>query len=257
MKARLWVIAIQIVAAVLGLMGIGYFILSKLMQPSRSMTDAAMRWGTWTIVLVTAAVVIAAFNEVRFARRWWLAAAVVVTLLAGTAPHILDVHVRQQFIQEREAELAREDAKALDAVKARTQDVEARITAGRRYSSEESLAFVNGVSYVDLRYRGLPNRSPEMLALLKRALEAKILDPNIPVKGPRPVDVNFEPLFVHYYRATIRPFPENRINLRDWETLKVLVASGADMTLAGAGPVADDLRKPVTPDNSGRFFQLQ
>ena len=59
-----------------------------------------------------------------------------------------------------------------------------------------------------------------MRALLKRALDAGILDPNILVKGPRPVDVNFEPLFLHHYRATIRPVPNDRISLRDWETLK-------------------------------------
>ena len=96
-----------------------------------------------------------------------------------------------------------------------------------------------------------------MRALLKRALEAKLLDPNVPVKGPRPVDVNPEPLFLHYYRADIRPYPNAQISIRDWETLKLLVENGADLTLDGARQLAEDLQKPIVLESSGRFFHLK
>ena len=227
------------------------------MLPAESAVDAAAKWSVIAIAAVTIGVLIAVNGKSRFARRTWITAAVFVTLIAGATPHVVAALVSWQSAREHQAEQASENAKAIEIIATRRQDVEARISTGRRYSPEESLAFVNAISDVDLTYRGLPDRSGEMQALLKRALEARILDPNIMVKGRRPVDVNFEPLFRHYYRTTVRPVPDNRISLRDWETLKLLVAGGADMSIAGAEAVAQDLRKAVVPDPSGRFFQLR
>src|SRR5262249_26460384 len=123
------------------------------------------------------------------------------------------------------------DAKALGTVEARSRDLEARIAARQPYDGQEAMRFAVEVSLVDLRYLGLPNRSAQMRALLKRGLEEKLIDPNVLVKGQRPVDTQFVPLFVQYYRAEIRPYPTAQISIRDWETLKLLVENGADLTL--------------------------
>jgi hypothetical protein len=61
---------------------------------------------------------------------------------------------------------------------------------------------------VDLKYLGLPDRSGVMLDLLRRALEAKLIDPKIMVKGSRPGDVDPVPLFLEVYRSDIRRFSE-------------------------------------------------
>ena len=134
--------------------------------------------------------------------------------------------------------------------------MEARLAENRPYAgkdAQDALEFVNEVSYVDLAYLGLPDRSGVMLDLLKRALAAKLIDPNVMVKGLRPVDVSLEPLFLQVYRAEIRPFPGSSVNPRTWEIFKLLAASGADLARAPGHPIAEDLKKGLTQDQWGNF----
>ena len=257
---RTGVILAQSLAALLGVAAVCFSLMAEIMGPSFAAADRARLLALVAIALITAAVVIAELKR-RTMPLAALAAAMILTLAAGAWPnYVYDREKREAAVRaeaQRRVDAAAADAKALARIEARTRDVETRRAERRPYEGQDALLFVEEVSYVDLRYLGLPNRSETMRALLKRALEEKLLDPNVPVKGPRPVDVNPEPLFLHYYRATIRPYPTAQTSIRDWETFKLLVASGADLTLDGARTAAEDLKKPVVLDSSGRFFHLQ
>jgi hypothetical protein len=255
---RTGVILAQSLTALLGVAGVCFSLLAEIMGPSFAAADRARLLAVAAIGLITAAVVIAELKR-RAVPIVAVAAAMALTLAAGAWPnYVYDKEKREakeRSEAQRRADAAVQDAKALARIEARTRDVESRLAERRPYGGQDALAFVNEVSSVDLRYLGLLDRSETMRALLKRALEERLIDPNVLVKGPRPVDVNPEPLFLHYYRAEIRPYPTAQISVRNWMTFKLLVASGADMTIEGARPLAEDLKKPV--DSSVRFFHLQ
>jgi hypothetical protein len=253
---------ILIAQLVAGLVGVGLVFVSfldEIMGPSFAAADRARILALIVIAALTAAVVVPVVKR-RAVPLVAVCVAIVLTLAAGAWPiYVYDkakTEAKARSEAQRFAEAAAQDVKALARIEARTRDVESRLAGRRPYAGQEALAFVNEVSYVDLRYLGLSDRSATMRALLKRAFEEKLLDPNVMVKGPRPVDVNPEPLFLHYYRADIRPYPTAQISIRNWETLKLLVANGADLTLDGARPLAEDLQKPVVPESSGRYFHL-
>ena len=257
---RIGVIAAQSVAAVLGFGLVFVSLLNEIMGPSFAAADRARLFALITIVLLTAAVVILEFKR-RAVPTTAFVAALVLTLAAGAWPNYVYNKEKRVAAERYEARKrvddAAADAKALARVEARQRDVESRLAERRSYEGQDALQFVVEVSSVDLRYLGLPDRSETVRALLKRALEAKLLDPNVLVKGSRPVDVNPEPLFVHYYRADIRPYPTAQISVRNWETLKLLVANGADLTLEGAQPLAADLKKSAVVEPSGRYMELR
>lgn len=253
---RIGVIVAQSVAAVLGVAIVAASIIPQIMAPSYAAADSARLHALLAIVLMTAAVLIPEFNR-RAVPIVAVAVTMVLTLAVGAWPHYVYDREKREAAARHEARKraddAAHDAKALARIEARTRDLEARLADRRPYGGQDALAFVHEVSYVDLKYLGLPDRSAIMLALLKRALAAGLIDPNVPVKGSRPVDVNPEPLFLHYYRAEIRRYPNASIRPSDWDMFKLLVASGADLTLAGGHPIADDLQKSLKADQFGRY----
>jgi hypothetical protein len=251
---RIAIIVAQVIAAVLALGGIYFSLIMQVMRPSFVEADIAR-------LLALAAVAVLTFIGVSAARKGAVAVAmtaVILTLGAGAAPGFVYELVRAENVQRadarRRSENAAHDAKALARVERRTRDVEARLAENRPYAGKDALEFVHEVSYVDLKYLGLPDRSGVMLDLLRRALEAKLIDPNIMVKGSRPGDVDPVPLFLEVYRSDIRRFPNNWVNLRNWATFKLLVASGADLTLAPGHPIAEDLSKGLTQDQWGNYM---
>jgi hypothetical protein len=179
------------------------------------------------------------------------ALAIFVMLAFGAAPFVVDAGVQQQRRFETAAEESQLDADVLAAIDARREDIDARIAARQPYAGQEALAFVDSIGSADLSFRGLSDHSAEVLDLLQRALDEKIVDPNVLVRGPRPVDISDEPLFVHIYRARIRPCPRCLIRQRDWHAFKLLIDHGADLALAGALPIAEDLRKKVMVERIG------
>lgn len=253
-------VAAQVTAAALGLFGVYWSVLLQVMQPSIAAVDRARLYALIAIALLTAVAVGAALKR-RAVPVVVFVSAGALTLAAGAWPIAVYQKEKHERAAARVAEKAvsdaAADAKALADIEARRRDIEVRIGERRPYEGQDALRFVNQVSYVDLSYLGLPDRSDTMRALLRRALKAGLIDPNRLVKGPRPVDVNTEPLFLHYYRASIRPYPDARISVRDWRTFKLLVDSGADLTLEGAQAVADDLRKAAVVDDAGRYMRLQ
>jgi hypothetical protein len=247
------IVVAQLVAAIFVLGCIVLSFLSGIMKPSIARADDARALAFLAVIGLTSFVL----ATVRSISSRLAVAAVAATLVAGFAPGVIETWLRSELAAKADsqtrAERAAQDAKALGRIERRTRDVEARLAENRPYGGQDALEFVNEVSYVDLKYLGLPDRYEIMLALLKRALEAKLIDPNVPVKGPRPVDVNIEPLFLHFYRAEIRRYPNAPVRPRDWDMFKLLVASGADLTLAGGYPIAEDLQKSLKAGEFGRY----
>jgi hypothetical protein len=248
-----WIVVAQVTAAVLAVACVVLQLLSQIMRSSIEAVDNARVVSLIVIIVATGFVVLRG----RGIRTYAAAVASILTLGAGVAPAVIDNVMRSElaarYDARQRAELAAHDAKALGRIERRTRDVETRLAEKRVYSGQDALNFVDEVSYVDLKYLGLPDRSGIMLALLGRALAAKLIDPNVLVKGPRPVDVNIEPLFLHYYRADIRPYPNASVRPLHWEVFKLLVASGADLALAPGHPIAEDLRKGLKPDQFGNL----
>jgi len=234
---RIGTIVAQSLAAVLGVGLVFVSLLDEIMGPSFAAADRARIFALIAIALLTAAVVVAELKR-RAVPAIAVVAAMVLTLAAGAWPiYVYDKEKHEAKARsevQRLADAAAADAKALARIEARRRDVESRLAERRPYAGQDALQFVVEVSYADLRYLGLSDRSETVRALLKRALDEKLIDPNVPVKGSRPVDTKPEPLFLQYYRADVRPYPTAQISMRNWETLKLLVANGADLTLEGA-----------------------
>ena len=115
------------------------------------------------------------------------------------------------------------------------------------------LFFVTGS---DLSNRGLGDYSVPALALLLRALQQQVVDPNGRVKGPRLPDVAPEPLFLDYYKAWVRPVRHGPVDAMKWKIMRLLAENGADLTMPEAAYLAEDLRKPERPGISGRWIEL-
>ncbi len=250
LMSRTAIIVVQVIAAVLALGLIYFSLVIQVMRPSSTAADVARVLAVGTVVVLTVVGLTAKGGT--SARN-----ALLLTLAAGVAP--IAVYQIDQFVDDQRGaawqrgENARHDAKARERIENRTRDVEARLARKRAYAGQDALDFVDEVSYVDLGYLGLPDRSGVMLDLLKRALAAKLIDPNIMVKGPRPVDVKPEPLFLHYYRANIRRFPNNSVVPRSFEIFQLLVAGGADLALAPSHPIAEDLARGLKTDQWGNY----
>jgi hypothetical protein len=247
------VMAIQLPAAAAGILILLHFQLTNLLQPSQAATEFAALAALGAIILLTISAPLADAKGPR-----WLAAVVAATLIVGFAPAIVDTVTRHATSVARRAEDRRVEAEFLSDLAARKQDVAARISDGRPYKPEEAFDFIWFVSSADLNYRGLPDYSGDAFALLKQALEGKIVDPNGRVqRGPWKA-LSGAPLFLYFYEGRIRPAVRaNAIDVEDWKVLELLVVNGADLTIAEAVPLRQDLQKTPVRDGPGRFMRLQ
>jgi hypothetical protein len=247
------VIAIQLLAAAASILILLYFQLINLLEPSQEATDFATRAALGAITLLTISAPLAGAKGTR-----WLAVVVVATLIVGFAPTIVDAVTRHATTIARREEDRRVEAKFLGDLAARKQDVAARISDGRPYTPEEAFDFIWFVSQADLSYRGLPDYSSDALGLLQRALEGKIVDPNGSVQSGPWKSLNGAPLFLYFYEGRIRPGVRvNAIDVEDWKVLELLVRNGADLTIAEALPLKEDLQKTPVREGSSRFMRLQ
>ena len=252
MKRIAVVIALQLVAAIVSILNLLHFQLTNLMQPSQEGTRLR---GARGVVHCHGAewVLLAAAKGTR-----WLAAVIAVTLIVGFAPRIVDAVTRHESALARRAEDRCIEATFLDDLATRKQDVEARISNGRSYTPDEAFDFIWFVSQANLSYRGLPNYFGDAIALLQRALEGKVVDPNGRMEHGPWMKLSGAPLFLYFYEVRIRPAVRaNAIQVEDWKVLELLVGNGADLTLTEAGPLTEDLRKTPVRDAAGRFMRLQ
>ena len=95
-----------------------------------------------------------------------------------------------------------------------------------------------------------------VMAILRRALETKILDPNAPVTDWVMPPIGRVPLYLRLHRE-LRQAPGRLVLAQDWNILLMLIASGADLSVPLAEPVAADLRRTATPEHGGLYLQLK
>lgn len=141
-------------------------------------------------------------------------------------------------------------------LEARRQDIEKRIAAQRPFTPEEANAFVAFVRRSHLYYVQGPNHMPAALAILRRALEAKILDPNVRVPDFVMAPIGPVPLYLRLHRE-LRQAPERSVLAEDWNVLLLLIENGADLNVPLAEAVVADLRKTAVPEHGGRYLQLR
>jgi hypothetical protein len=248
-------IAALLIAASASIFNLISFRLENLWAPTSLLMDITLSGAIGVILVLTAGALALVWRGKNLTL--WLFIAITLVLIAGFAPRALDVVEKEEAQAIREEEGRRTELVMNRDIELRRRDVEERISAQRPYSPAEAMAFVESVGDSDLSYRSLTDHSDTTLALLQRALEGKIVDPNGLVKGVRPVDVNSEPLFLLFYRATVRPTGRGPVRARDWKVLKLLVANGADLTVAGAERLVEDLRKTPKPiDNVRDYVEL-
>jgi hypothetical protein len=247
------VIAIQLPAAGASILILLHFQLANLLEPSPEAIDLMTSAALGAIVILTISSPLAAAKGTR-----WLAAVAAATVIVGCIPQIVIAATRHAAAVARQAEDHRFEAEFRSDLAARKQDVAARISEARPYTPEEAFDFIWFVSQANLRYRSLSDYSGDALTLLQQALESKIIDPNGRVqRGPWKA-WSGAPLFLYFYEGRIRPAVRvDAIDAEDWKVLELMVANGADLTIAEAMPLKEDLQKLAVPDGSGRFLRLQ
>jgi hypothetical protein len=246
------VIAIQLPAAATSILILLYFALANFLAPSAE----AIAWMTVAALGVIAILTISSpFAAAKGTR--WLVAVAATTVIVGCIPPIVITATRYATAVARQAEDRRFDAEFRSNLAARKQDVAARISNGRPYDPEEAFDFVWFVAQANLGYRGLPDYSGDALALLQQALESKVVDPNGRVQHGPWSTWSGAPLFLYFYEGRVRPAVRaNTIDPEDWKVLELMVANGADLTIAEAMPLKEDLQKTPVREGPGRFLRL-
>jgi len=227
--------------------------LEHLMDP-RWHGDSQLQIALIVIAVVTIAGLVLIFKLA--APKPWVFAATALVVVAGFVPRAIDAYDESQArAAQTVADLAYE-AKLLADLAERKQDIEARIAARRPYTPDEAEAFIELVRHSNLISQGRADHSVVAMALLQRALEGKVFDPNAPVKNRFKAGALPVPLFLALYRM-IRQVPERPVETREWKILLLLTGNGADLSLPGVEPVAADLRKTATPVFNGVYLELK
>lgn len=251
MKWRL--VGLLLVAAVASAFNIVWLRLEHLMDP-RWQLDSQLLIALIAIAVVTVTGLVLTFKLA--APKPWVFAATALIVVAGLVPRAIDAYDKSQARAEQAVADRVFEAKLLSEIETRKQDVEARIAARRPYTPDEAEAFIEFVRQSNLTYRGRADHSAVAMALLQRALQGKVFDPNAPVKNRFKAGAPPLPLFLAFYRM-IRQAPERPVETREWKILLLLTGHGADLSLPGAEPVAADLGKTATPVFNGVYLDLK
>lgn len=185
---KLWhlLIALQTVAAPIGLFGLASFYGAHLLDPSvpREAT-IALRASFALVIAVTIAVVGALLRKGGEADVIAVlgVAAMLATALAGYVPRLVDEHVRQEAAVERIAGDRRDEEAYLAEFARRKQETELNLRDHKPLTPDDALELLIFLRLGDFRNVGLADHTPAALALLREVLEAKIIDPNGSVAG--------------------------------------------------------------------------
>ena len=216
-------ISVSVAVAAISIANVLDFLLSHLMDPANH--DRVVFGSVIAVLLLFAALVWLVLRA--NISNGTFAIALGAMVLVGFVPRGVDAIERRINEGQRAAELAHVQGAFLAELAARQKDVAGRIAARHPFSGEEAAAFVAFVQGADLTWTSLPDYSNAALPLLERSLQAKILDPNsLRTRGAQSV-----PVFVDFYNRDIRP-TKSAIRLRDWKILELLVANGADLSIA-------------------------
>lgn len=246
---------LTLVAAGLSVFNIVDFRLANLMRSLHPATDIA----TYVSLAVILAASVAAIMMARHpARMSWFGAVLALMISAGFAPRVVDNHLRSMAAQRAQDERRDIEAKFLALLEAFRKEISVRIAERRPFSGRDAQALIEFVQGSDFGSRDLPDQSPVAFALLKRALDAKILDPNVRVKGPRIVDVSEEPLFVAYYKFYLQSgVAMKRVREREWTLLQMLVAAGANLDDPAAAVLKNDVTRKTAPHELKGYLSIK
>lgn len=233
--------------AVVSALFVWLLLISYIMYSLPSVIETAMLASLAVIAVSFCTAVVLAW---RFGSNWMYRAALVLMLFAGIAPAAID-RVRAT-VEEASTKVERQafEAKFLSQLDTVKDDVASRIAARKPFGPREAHEFVEFVQGSNLNYRSLPDYSSAAFALLRRALAAKILDPNVRVKGPRMVDTEEEPLFVGYYKFYLQSgatMPVPHVRERDWTIFQMLIAGGANLDDPAAAVLRDVVKRETAP----------
>jgi hypothetical protein len=227
--------------------GLSWFWLGYLMRTMPAMVE--------TTVYAACAVIVVGFcvalmNAARPVRGWQYGLALAMMLGGAAAPFAVDA--TRAMIEEWQERAERQalEVKFLAQLVAYKKDVAERAAAKKPFTLREAKDFLDFVQGSDLGYRLLPDHSPQAFALLKAALDGKVFDPNVRLKGPRPVDVAEEPLFVLYYKFHLQAgatMPVPRVREREWRIFQMLIAGGANLDDPAARVLRDAVRRETEP----------
>ena len=242
-------ILLPLIAAAGSIYNLVDFRLNNLMDPAPSDLTSAVWYAALAAIVVLAPLAMVRRNV------WLLALSLIVIIAAGFAPRIADVYVETTKAAEEQVEGADVEMEFQDANLERTEDVEARIAAKNPYTPLEALEFLEFVADADLSWRSLPDHTSQTFALLEQAIAGGILDPNSLMPTPT-ADSPAVTVTLAFYDKRIKPTSPNIIKKHDWDVLQILVAGGADLSMADAASLRADLARTIVL-GEGRFIELK
>jgi hypothetical protein len=233
------------------------FRLGYLMRSMPSLAETTMYAA---LAVIAVGFVAALVNASRPApgRRYGLALAMM--LGGAVAPFAVDATRAMIEKAGEQSEQRAFEAKFLAQLDSYKKDVAERIAVKKPFAPREAEKFLDFVQGSNLRYRSLPDYSPQAIPLLKQAMDEKIFDPNARIKGPRPVDVAEEPLFVHYYKFYLQSgatMPTRSVRERDWTLFQMLIAGGANLDDPAAAVLRDVAKRETEPYEIPGYVRLR
>jgi hypothetical protein len=254
MRRILLAVILPLIVAGASLWNVVEFRLSNLLRPAWPEAVTLSLYGAVALIVVFLLLALTAAR--RGARLGWLrvVVAIVVMAAAGFLPRAVDLRVadvQRTKSQEEGADFEMEfQSDYLD----RSDDLEARIAAKKKYGAEEALDLIHFAVESDLSYRSLPDHTPEAFDLVRQALDAGMLDPNA-LATPPVADSPPRTVTLAFYEAEILPNSPHTIERHDWDMLQLLIAHGADTSGPGAARLRKDLA--LTPSaTTGRYISL-
>jgi hypothetical protein len=245
-----WLGGLVLVAGLASAFNVVSLGLEHLMDPRWGARDIQLYIALTVVGVVTVIGLILAFKLA--VPKPWIFAATALIVAAGFAPRAIYAYDQSQADAAQAVANRAYEAKLLADLDARKQDVAAR----RAYTGDEAEAFIELLRHSNLTYMSLPDCSAVAMALMERALQGKVFDPNAPVKNRFKAGAPPQPLFVAFHRM-IRQAPERPVETREWKILPLMTGNGADLSLPGAEAVAADLHKTATPVFGGVYLELK
>lgn len=222
---------LSIVFAFVGIASIVVLLLNRILQPQDAREILVGKVGSVCLFILIAIILLLFLGPQRLGLsirpNVWTGLLLGLTLITSLVPHGA---VRLKRHLER-ADRARSDDDFLRSfqsqMKSAQSEVELRASQQRSFTAQEAIGLLNSLRQWDLRYRSLPNYMPEAISILKRAINANLLDPNAK-------DENNDPLYLAYYLPIFELATSTRtpIDSSDFAIFETLLENGADLSLS-------------------------
>jgi hypothetical protein len=250
---------LQLLAGMTSAVLVVWFRLDELMAPQSAELDHLAEAALAAIVLLSVGMIVV-WRLAGASHRISIAAGIAIlalTVVSGFAPRLLWDQRQAAIEAARVAEDRRRDEAFALELRTWTATIDDSAAAARPLTAEQAWEFVNLVSRAGYYDDGPNPLATQALALLHKALAAKILDVNLMVQGRRPSDNAPRPLFLQFYKEQIEPAGRVKtLPAQNWEIMKSLAANGADLSRHDAAPLVADLAKTEVP-GVGRFIGLR